>query len=76
MLEPEGWGPGEKAAECSLGNSGRQDLIDLTASAGRESAGSNHQLPLKRDLGRPPGQVLRAFMQHIDSACAMAGLPP
>lgn len=37
-------GPGEKAAECSVGNSRRWDLIDLRASAGRESAGSNHQL--------------------------------
>lgn len=76
MLEPGGWGAGEKAAECSVGNSRRQDLTDLTALAGRESAGSNHQLPLRRDLGRSPGEVLRAFMQHIESACAVAGLPP
>lgn len=76
MLEPGGWGPGEKAAECSVRNLRTQDLIDLTASAGRECAGSNHQLPLRRDSGRSPGEALRAFKQHIDSACAMADLPP
>lgn len=76
ILERGGWGSGEKAAECSMGNSRKWHLIDLTASAGRESAGSNHQLPLRRDLGRSPGEVLRAFKpsEHWFSMCN--GMPP
>lgn len=69
-MDPEdpgttGWGAVEKAADYLVGNQRRGDLRGLTVSTGRERAGANHQLPLRR-----------ASRQHIDSACAMAGIPP